>query len=233
MRKNIKRISKSKRLPRGPFNLFARFISPNPVTTFNPVQRFPKINNSAFISQFSSVIGDVSINKNVYIAPSATIRADEGTPFFIGSNTNIQDGVILHGLANERILVGNKRFSIFIGNGVTIGHGALIHGPCFIGKGVFVGFKSIVFNASVGHGAFISTDAVVTDGVRIPPNRFVPPGAHIDTQAKANSLRIVPKDRKEFAREVQRVNREFPPAYSLLFGKNRCTCGIAFDRVMN
>jgi carbonic anhydrase len=68
---------------------------------------------------------------------------------------------------------------------------------------------------------------VVTNGVRIAPNRYVPPGATIDTQAKANKLRRVPKDRKEFAHEVQRVNREFPPSYHLLFGKHRCSCGIS------
>jgi carbonic anhydrase/acetyltransferase-like protein (isoleucine patch superfamily) len=217
-------------LPRGPFNLFARFISPNPITSLNPVPRFPTINNTAFISQYSSVIGDVTINKNVYIAPSATLRADEGTPFFIGDNTNIQDGVVLHGLAHEQILVGSKKYSIYIGNGVSIAHGALIHGPCFIGEKVFVGFKAIVFNASVGYGSFISTDAVVTDGVRIAPNRFVPPGAHIDTQAKADSLRRIPKDRVEFTREVQRVNREFPHSYNLLFGTTRCSCGVSYEQ---
>jgi carbonic anhydrase/acetyltransferase-like protein (isoleucine patch superfamily) len=104
------------------------------------------------VSPFSSIIGDVTIKDNVYIAPTTSIRADEGTPFFIGSNTNIQDGVVLHGLLNQRIPVGNKRYSIFIGNKVSIGHGALVHGPCFIGDGVFVGFKSIVFDAIVGKG---------------------------------------------------------------------------------
>src|SRR5690606_41469278 len=87
---------------------FEPFISPNPITSFNPVQRYPKIDKSAFVSQFTSVIGDVTIKDNVYVAPNVSIRADEGTPFYIGSNTNIQDGVILHGLLNKRILVGNK-----------------------------------------------------------------------------------------------------------------------------
>lgn len=187
------------------------------------------INKTAFVSPFSSVIGDVTIQQNVYIAPTVSIRADEGTPFFIGRNTNLQDGVILHGLLHQQIPVGNKKYSIYIGNGVSIAHGALIHGPCVIGNRVFVGFKSIVFNAIVGDGAFISTDAIVTDGVRIAPNRFVPPGATIDTQAKADALRPVPKNRKEFAREVQRVNREFPSSYTMLFGKHRCSCGIACD----
>lgn len=95
---------------------FKPFISPNPITSFNPVQRFPRIDKTAFVSQFSSVIGDVSIKQNVYVAPNVSIRADEGTPFSIGANTNLQDGVILHGLLNQRITVGKKSYSIFIGN---------------------------------------------------------------------------------------------------------------------
>ncbi|WP_411739545.1 carbonate dehydratase [Peribacillus sp. S4] len=209
---------------------FEPFISPNPITSLNPVQRFPKIDKTAFVSQFSSVIGDVTIRNNVYVSPNVSIRADEGTPFYIGSNSNIQDGVILHGLFNKRILVGTNGYSIFIGNEVTIAHGAIVHGPCYIADKVFVSFKSIVYTAIVGRGAFISYNAVVTNGVRIPPGRFVPPGANIDSQEKADALSTVPKDSKEFAHEVQRVNHEFPASYHLLFGKNRCSCGFAYDQ---
>ncbi|ULT59313.1 carbonate dehydratase [Neobacillus drentensis] len=207
---------------------FKPFISSNPITSFNPVPRFPTIDKTAFISQFSSVIGDVTIKNNVYVAPNVSIRADEGTPFYIGSNTNLQDGVILHGLLNRKISVGPKSFSIFIGNQVSIAHRALVHGPCFIGDKVFVGFNAIVYNAIVGKGSFISYNAVVTNGVRIPPNRFVPPGANIDTQAKADALSPVPEDSREFAMEVQRVNQEFPASYHVLLGKNRCSCGLAY-----
>ncbi|MGG3467475.1 carbonate dehydratase [Neobacillus pocheonensis] len=208
---------------------FEPYISPSPITSFNPVPQEPQIDKTAFISQFSSVIGGATIRNNVFVAPNVSIRADEGTPFYIGSNTNLQDGVILHGLLNKWISDGKNKFSIFIGNGVTIAHRALIHGPCSIGDDVFVGFSAIVYNAIVGKGAFISNNAVVTNSVRIPPNRFVPPGAHIDSQAKANALAKVPKDDKEFAHEVQRVNQEFPASYHLLFGKNRCSCGFAFN----
>ncbi|PEJ49366.1 MULTISPECIES: carbonate dehydratase [unclassified Bacillus (in: firmicutes)] len=208
---------------------FEPFISPNPITSFNPVQHFPTIDQTAFISQFSSVIGDVTIKNNVYVAPNVSIRADEGTPFYIGSKTNIQDGVVLHGLLNKRITVDKKKYSIFIGDEVSVAHGALIHGPCYIADKVFVGFNSIIYTAIVGKGAFISYNAVVTNGVRIAPNKFVPPGANIDTQEKADSLSNVPKDSKEFAAEVQRVNQEFPASYHLLFGKNRCSCGLACE----
>lgn len=208
---------------------FEPFISPNPVTSFNPVPHVPKIDKSSFISPFSSVIGDVAIRNNVYVAPNVSVRADEGTPFYVGSNTNLQDGVILHGLLNRKVTVGEKSYSIFIGNKVTIAHRALVHGPCYIGNNVFVGFNSIVYNAIVGKDSFISYNAVVTNGVRVPANRFVPPGAHIDSQEKADALPPVPKDSQEFAYEVQKVNQAFPASYHLLFGKNRCSCGFAYD----
>lgn len=216
--------------PSGPFNLFARFISPNPITAVNPAERTPTIDPSAFLSPFTSVIGDVVIKENVFVAPSASIRADEGTPFSIGAKSNIQDGVILHGLAHETIRVGDGKYSIHFGDRVSIAHGAIVHGPCSIGDDTFVGFKAIVFNATVGAGSYISMDAVVTNAVRIAPDRFVPPGAHIDTQAKADSLSRVPKDSREFAREVIRVNREFPPSYHALFGTHRCSCGVPYNR---
>ena len=208
---------------------FQPFISANPITSFNPVKRYPTISDTAFLSPFSSVIGDVFIWDNVYIAPNVSVRADEGTPFHIGSNVNLQDGVVLHGLLDKRISVEGRSFSIFIGNEVTIAHGALVHGPCSIGSNVFVGFKSIVYNAIVEKGAFISYNAVVTNGVRIAADRFVPPGAHIDTQEKADSLSHVPKDNEEFAIEVQRVNTEFPASYNILIGSSRCSCGFAYN----
>ncbi|WP_347400950.1 carbonate dehydratase [Bacillus thuringiensis] len=156
-------------------NVPCPFISANPVTSFNPDSIFPTIDRTAFISPFASVIGDVKIHENVFVAPSASIRADEGTPFSIGTNTNIQDGVILHGLLNQYVSVDNAIYSIFIGNEVSIAHGAIIHGPCYIGDDCFVSFKSLVFNASVGSGTYISYNATVTNGVKIASNRFVPP----------------------------------------------------------
>lgn len=219
--------NREKPKPSGPYNLFTVFIGPNPPTSFNPIIRFPSIDPTAFVGPFSTVIGDVTISKNVFVAPNVTIRADEGTPFFIGPNSNIQDGVILHGLKNGRVIINENRYSIFIGEQVSCAHGCLIHGPCKLGNNVFVGFKAIVYYAIVGERSYISTNAVVTGGVKIGPNKFVPPGALIDTQAKANALGPVPENQVEFAKEVQHVNTEFPAAYAVTFGSTRCSCGIA------
>lgn len=211
----------------GPFNLYSYYVGYNPPTSVNHYSKYPRIHNKAFLSPFTYIVGDVTIESNTYVGPFVSIRADEGTPFYIGSNSNLQDGVILHGLKNRYMEKDHKNYSIYIGNKVSCAHGSLIHGPSRIDDDVFVGFKAIVYNALIGEGSFISSGAVVTNGVVVQPNRFVPPGASIDTQEKADRLSPVPQTEEEFAKEVQRVNQEFPAAYSIFFGKNKCTCGLA------
>ncbi|MBM7614931.1 LbetaH domain-containing protein [Alkaliphilus hydrothermalis] len=211
-------------------NVNAVFIGSNPVTSFIPYSYFPQIHPSVYIGPFTSIIGAVFIRENVFIAPSTTIRADEGYPFYIGRNTNIQDGVIFHGLKGQRISVKDRLYSIYVGDRVSCAHGCTIHGPCFIGNNCFIGFNAIVFDAILEEGVYVSANAVVTGGVTVAKNKFVPPGASIDSQEKADALSIAPADKEAFVEEVQRVNSEFPPSYSLLFGKNRCSCGLACDR---
>jgi len=211
------------------FNINAHFIGPNPRTSFNSTSVSPSVDPTAYVGPFSSVIGDVTIGENVFIAPNVSIRADEGSPFHIDSETNIQDGVILHGLESGRVIHNNKEYSIYIGSHVSCAHGCIIHGPCKIGNSVFVGFHSIVLNAIIGDGCYISHDALVTGGIILGPNRFVPACSMIDTQEKADRLEPVPQEQHEFALEVQHINHEFPNAYSLMFGSTRCSCGLACD----
>ena len=217
----------SKYKPKGAFNINAHFIAPNPRTMFNPKSVSPCIHSSAYVGPFSSIIGNVTIGENVFIAPNVSIRADEGFPFFIDSFTNIQDGVIFHGLEHGRVLIENKEYSIYVGKHVSCTHGCIIHGPCKIGNYVFVGFHSIILNAIIGDGCYISHNAIVTGGIKVDTCRFIPTGAIIDTQAKADRLGPVPQSQIEFAQEVQHVNKEFPDAYTIMFGATKCSCGLS------
>lgn len=204
-------------------------IMKNPVTEFNLTSTYPNIHPSVFIGPFSSIIGDVTIEENVFIACNAVIRCDEGSPFFIGKNTNIQDGVILHGLAKEKVLVNNEKFSIYIGNSVTCSHGSIIHGPCCIHDNVFVGFNSIVFFAIIGEGTYISPNSLVSGSVKIAPNKFIPSGAVINSQEKADALDDISDSQKALSIDVQKSNSEFPSAYKLLLDKNQCSCGLNYN----
>ena len=194
-------------------NVYAYFVSENPSTVFNTTSVFPKIDESVFIGPFSSVIGDVNIEKDVFVGCSVVLRADEGSPFYIGCGSNIQDGVIFHGLKNNKFYVNDKEYSIYVGRKVSIAHGALIHGPVIIGNHTFVGFRAVVSNAIVEDNCYIDTGAIVTSGVRISEGKYVPVGAIVDTQKKADNLLSVSSEQVDFSGKVVDVNMEFGKNY--------------------
>jgi carbonic anhydrase/acetyltransferase-like protein (isoleucine patch superfamily) len=134
--------------------------------------------------------------EKVTIAPQASLRADEGSPFYIGKGSNLQDGVTLHGLLDKRIDVGGEMFSIHIGSHCSLAHGALVHGPCSIGKKTFIGFNAIVHNARVGRNCFIHHRALV-EGVVLPDYTYVPRGAIVADQYEANRLPRIPRSPAE------------------------------------
>lgn len=180
----------------------------------------PQIDHTAYVHSFSNIIGDVYIGANVLVAPGTSIRADEGSPFYIGDGTNIQDGVVIHGLEQGRVVGGNRdRYSVWIGNNSSITHMALIHGPAYIGDNCFIGFRSTVFNARVGDGCIIAMHALVQD-VEIAPGKYVPSGAVITTQQQADRLPNVRESDRHFAEHVVGINDALRMGY-------RCAENIA------
>ena len=180
----------------------------------------PKIDPSAYVHSFSNLIGDVYIGANVLIAPGTSIRADEGHPFYIGNSTNVQDGVVIHGLEKGRVIGDDgKEYSVWIGDSTSITHMALIHGPAYVGNNCFVGFRSTVFNARVGDGCIIALHALVQD-VEIPAGKYVPSGAVITTQQQADLLPNVRESDQNFASHVVGVNESLRQGY-------RCAADIA------
>jgi carbon dioxide concentrating mechanism protein CcmM len=166
----------------------------------------PKIHETAYVHSFSNIIGDVYVSSNVMIAPGTSIRADEGSPFYIGEGTNVQDGVVIRGLEQGRVIGDdNSQYSVWIGKNSSITHMALIHGPAFIGDDCFIGFRSTVFNARVGNGCIVMMHALIQD-VEIAPGKYVPSGALITNQQQADRLPDVRKIDLEFARHVVGIN---------------------------
>jgi carbon dioxide concentrating mechanism protein CcmM len=173
----------------------------------------PQIDESAFVHSFSNLIGDVKIGANVLIAPGTSIRADEGTPFYIGESTNIQDGVVIHGLEQGRVKGDDgKDYSVWIGQDTCITHLALIHGPAYVGDECFIGFRSTVFNATVGDGCIIMMHALIQD-VTIPPGKYVPSGAVITNQQQADRLPDVQDADRAFAHHVVQINEALLAGY--------------------
>ncbi len=173
----------------------------------------PKVDSSAYVHSFSRLIGDVRVGANVFIAPGSSIRADEGTPFYIGESSNIQDGVVIHGLEKGRVVGDDsKEYSIWIGKNTCITHMALIHGPAYIGDECFIGFRSTVFNAKVGDGCIVMMHALIQD-VEIPPGKYVPSGAVIVNQQQAERLPDVIDSDRSFASHVVEINEALLAGY--------------------
>lgn len=166
----------------------------------------PKIDETAYVHSLSTVAGEVEIGAEVLIAPGTSIRADEGSPFHIGSGSRVQDGAVIHGLERGRV-VGDDRqpYSVWIGQRVAISHLALIHGPAYIGDDCFIGFRSTVFNARLGQGCIVMMHALVQDVV-IPAGRFVPSGAVITSQQQADRLPEVQPADADFAAHLSGMN---------------------------
>lgn len=176
------------------------------------IREEPLVAKSAYVHPAATVIGRVVVGDRAHIAADTSVRADEGSPFHIGANTNIQDGVVLHALKDKRVLVAGEPWAIYVGRDVSIAHDALVHGPCYIGDETFVGFKAVVHDAVVGAHCFIGIGAVVV-GVEIPDHRFVPHGRIVDNADAVALLPHVSESHAEFNEDVVEVNRGLAVAY--------------------
>lgn len=167
----------------------------------------PKIDETAYVHSFSNIIGDVRIGANVLIAPGTSIRADQGNPFHIGQHTNVQDGVLIRGLEQGRVIGDDDHsYSVWIGNHTSIAHMALVHGPAYIGNQCFIGFRSTIFNARVGDGCVVMMHVLIQD-VEVPSGKLVPSGAIITTQEQADRLPDVRDRDRAFAAHVGSINQ--------------------------
>ncbi|MBE9126028.1 MULTISPECIES: ribulose bisphosphate carboxylase small subunit [unclassified Coleofasciculus] len=184
-----------------------------PPTPWSNTLAEPKIHETAYVHSFSNIIGDVEVDKNVMIAPGTSIRADEGGPFYISAGTTIQDGVVIHGLEEGRVIGDNQQpYSVWIGKNASITHMCLIHGPAYIGDDCFIGFRSTVFNARIGNGCIVMMHALVQD-VEIPPGKYVPSGAVINSQQQADRLPDVQEEDLKFAHQLVVCNDALRSGY--------------------
>jgi len=126
--------------------------------------QMPRIGSGAWIAPGASVIGDVEIGAGASIWYGCVLRGDVHR-IRIGDRSNVQDGAILH--------VTRDRFSTDVGQEVTIGHRAVVHG-CQVGDGALIGIGAIVLDgARVGEEALVGAGAVVVPGGEVPPRTLV------------------------------------------------------------
>jgi carbonic anhydrase len=198
-------------------------IEKNVKTDFSAKVSEPVIGSGTFVHPLAAVIGNVILGNNVMVAPTACVRGDEGQPLYIGNETNVQDGVVIHALETELdgkpveknlMEVDGKKYAVYVGNRVSLAHQAQIHGPAVVMDDTFVGMKVLIFKSFVGRNCVIEP-GVILMGVKIPDGRYVPAGSIIKTQLDADNLPAITLDypMKEMNKGVLHVNKELAKGY--------------------
>ncbi|MCL5037507.1 MAG: gamma carbonic anhydrase family protein [Chloroflexi bacterium] len=121
----------------------------------------PRLGENVFIAPGAYLIGDVSLGDNTNIWFGAVIRGDLN-PVVLGSGCTVQDNCVIH-------VSGKEGGGTYLGNGVTVGHGAVLEG-CRVGDNAVLGMNSVVLpGAVIGENVMLAAGAVVLPGQEIPP----------------------------------------------------------------
>jgi carbonic anhydrase/acetyltransferase-like protein (isoleucine patch superfamily) len=127
-------------------------------------ERAPRIHPEAFVVDSAVVIGDVEIGAEASIWFHAVVRGDVER-VRLGARSNLQDNATIH--------VTSGRFPTLVGEGVTVGHAAVLHG-CTIGAHCLVGIGAIVLDgAMIGSECLIGAGTLVTPGTHVPARSLV------------------------------------------------------------
>jgi carbonic anhydrase/acetyltransferase-like protein (isoleucine patch superfamily) len=123
----------------------------------------PEIDETAWVAPNATLVGQVRLGAGASVFYGAVLRADN-EPIVIGRNSNIQDNCVIHNDAGVPVALGE---------GVSVGHGAIIHGAT-IGDHVLVGMGATIMNhASIGDEVLVAAGAVVTPGTVVPSRSLV------------------------------------------------------------
>ncbi|MGB0495167.1 MAG: gamma carbonic anhydrase family protein [Kangiellaceae bacterium] len=148
----------------------------------------PQLGNKVFVDPTALVVGQVSIGDDSSIWPMATVRGDVHS-ISIGARTSVQDGSVLH--VTHAGPYNPEGHDLIIGDNVTIGHKAMIHG-C-----------TIESNCLIGMGAVVMDGAKIHSNVILGANSLVPPGRKLEggflwVGSPARKIRPLTEEEKEF-----------------------------------
>lgn len=113
-------------------------------------------------------------------------------PIVIGAHSNIQDGVVIHSKSGAAVSIGEH---------TSIAHRAIVHGPCTVGNGVFIGFNSVLFNCTIADGCVVRHNTAI-DGCHLPADFHVPSTTRIGRSTDLATLPKVSIDASEFSEDV-------------------------------
>lgn len=148
--------------------------------------KFPNFGENCFLAENCTVVGDVSLGNNCSVWFNAVIRGDVNS-IKIGDNVNIQDGVVIHCTYQKAPTV--------VGNNVSIGHNALVHG-CELKDNVLVGMGAIIMDhAIVGEYCIIAAGSVVLE------NTICEPG-YIYAGTPARKIKLVTEEQRAMLKRL-------------------------------
>lgn len=129
----------------------------------------PKIGKNCFLAENAAIIGDVEIGDDCSIWYGTVLRGDVN-PIILGDRVNVQDGAVLHTL--------HKKSVVEIGNDVSIGHNAIVHGAK-VGSNVLIGMGAILMD-----NAIIPDNTIIAAGAVVLSNSILEPGIYAGIPAK-------------------------------------------------
>lgn len=153
-------------------------------------QKLPWLGEGVYIHEAAAVIGDVTIAADTSIWPMAVVRGDIHA-IRIGRASNIQDGAVLHVTHDSEYYPGG--FPLQIGDEVTVGHGAILHG-CSVHDQVLIGMGVKVLD-----GAVIHAQTLLAAGSLVPPGKEIE-GGYLWMGSPAHKVRPLTKREKQYLR---------------------------------
>jgi carbonic anhydrase/acetyltransferase-like protein (isoleucine patch superfamily) len=122
-----------------------------------------RVHPSAFVAPGAAIMGDVTIGQDASVWYGAVLRGDMA-PIVIGSESNLQDGTIVHVDEGMPCTVGRR---------VGVGHRVILHG-CTVEDECLIGMGSILLNGvRIGTGSVVAAGAVIPEGMQVPPRSLV------------------------------------------------------------
>jgi carbonic anhydrase/acetyltransferase-like protein (isoleucine patch superfamily) len=148
----------------------------------------PQIHDSVWVDPSAVIIGDVVLGQDCSVWPYAVIRGDMHR-IRIGERVSVQDGSVLHITHASRFHPDG--FALTIGNDVTIGHQATLHG-CTVHDRVLIGMKAMVMD-----GAVIESEVILGAGAVVPPGKVLASG-HVYMGSPAKPVRAITESERSY-----------------------------------
>lgn len=152
----------------------------------------PRVQPSCYVHKTAVLIGEVTLGENVSVWPCAVLRGDIAA-ISVGDNSNIQENACIH---------VNYGAPCMIGSGVSVGHGAVVHGSK-IGDNCLVGMNAVVMESEIGPNCIIGAGAVVPAGKNIPAGSLVMGvPAKVVRQLEEDEVNAIMRNAREYAEAV-------------------------------